>query len=205
MNDFEILPLFPSAVLKTQMKRSLTKAELKAVNKLKTKIKPNIGNITSQENYVLDKPEFKEIKEFIDSVVEDYMDNVVQPKYDTTAYVTQSWLNWTEPGGYHHNHFHPNSFISGVFYINASGDSDRISFARERHDHFDIEAGEYNLYNSKVWWIGVSTGTLILFPSHITHSVPNTESDTTRISLAFNTYLRGQLGVAGFGNGVVLK
>ena len=77
------------------------------------------------------------------------MDNIVQPKYDTTCYVTQSWLNWTEPGGFHHSHYHPNSFISGVFYINANGSSDRIDFSKERHDHFDIEAGEYNLYNSK--------------------------------------------------------
>jgi uncharacterized protein (TIGR02466 family) len=205
MNEIEILQLFPLAVLKTQMKRSLTKAELKSVDKFKTDLRTNIGNVHSRDTFVLDRPEFKGIREFIDSAIEDYMDNIVQPKYDTTCYVTQSWLNWTEPGGFHHSHYHPNSFISGVFYINASGDGDKIMFAKEKHDHFDIEPGEYNVYNSNTWWIGVGTGTLILFPSHITHSVPNTESDSTRISLAFNTYLKGQLGEPQFANELILK
>jgi len=205
MNDFEILPLFPSAVFKTKMKRTLSKNELKFVNKLKTKTQINLGNVTSDNIYVLDRPEFKDIREFIDLAIEDYMDNVVQPKYDTTCYVTQSWLNWTEPGGFHHSHYHPNSFISGVFYINANGSSDRIDFSKERHDHFDIEAGEYNLYNSKTWWVGVSTGVLVLFPSHIIHSVPTTEGSDVRISLAFNTYLKGQLGEPHFANELILK
>jgi uncharacterized protein (TIGR02466 family) len=205
MNDFEILPLFPLAVLKTKMKRSLTKAELKSVNKFKTNMRTNIGNQHSLDTFVLDKPEFKDIREFIDLAIEDYMDNIVQPKYDTSCYVTQSWLNWTEPGGFHHSHYHPNSFISGVFYINANGNSDRIDFAKEKHDHFDIEAGEYNLYNSKTWWVGVSTGVLVLFPSHIIHSVPATEGGDVRISLAFNTYLKGQLGEPQFANELILK
>jgi uncharacterized protein (TIGR02466 family) len=205
MDNFEILPLFPTAVFKTKIKRSLGKSELKFVDKLKNKVQRNVGNVTSDDVYVLDRPEFKGIKEFIDSVIEDYMDNIVQPKYDTTCYVTQSWLNWTEPGGFHHTHYHPNSFISGVFYINASGDDDKIAFAKEKHDHFDIESGEYNVYNSNTWWIGVGTGTLLLFPSHLTHSVPITESDSTRISLAFNTYLKGQLGEPHFANELILK
>lgn len=205
MDDFEILPLFPFAMLQTKMKRTLSKSEFKFVDKLKNNVRLNIGNVTSDDIYVLDRPEFKEIRKFIDSAIEDYMDNVVQPKYNTTCYVTQSWLNWTEPGGFHHFHYHPNSFISGVLYIKADGDSDRISFSKERHDHFDVVPGEFNLYNSKTWWVGVETGTLILFPSHITHSVPNTESGEMRISLAFNTYLRGELGEKNFANELILK
>ena len=80
-----------------------------------------------------------------------------------------------------------------------------ISFLNERHDHFDVQAGEYNLYNSRTWWVEVSTGMLILFPSHLTHQVPTTTSNDVRISLAFNTYLKGQLGVPGFANELILK
>lgn len=205
MNNFEISGLFPLPILKADIKRKLSKGELKFVDKLKTDLQLNIGNVNSKDTFVLDRSEFKDIRDFIDSSIEDYMNNIIQPKYDTTCYITQSWLNWTEPGGFHHDHFHPNSFISGVFYINASGDSDRISFVKEKHDHFDIEPAEYNLYNSNNWWVGVRTGTLILFPSHITHSVPTTTSDNIRISLAFNTYLKGQLGEPHFANELILK
>lgn len=205
MDNFEISGLFPLPILKADIKRKLSKGELKFVDKLKTDLQPNIGNVNSKDTFVLDRSEFKDIRDFIDSSIEDYMNNIIQPKYDTTCYITQSWLNWTEPGGFHHNHFHPNSFISGVFYINASGDSDKISFVKEKHDHFDVEPAEYNLYNSNTWWVGVRTGTLILFPSHITHSVPTTTSDNIRISLAFNTYLKGQLGEPYFANELILK
>jgi uncharacterized protein (TIGR02466 family) len=205
MNEIEILPLFPSALLKTNIKRNFTEDELSFVDTLKIGMEPNIGNATSDDIYVLDRPEFKNIREFIDSAIEDYMDNIVQPKYDTTCYVTQSWLTCTKPGEFHHQHYHPNSFISGVLYIKANSDVDKISFEMERHDHFHIEAGEYNLYNSKNWWVEVGTGMLILFPSHITHAVPKTSGDDERISIAFNTYLKGQLGLPNFVNELILK
>ena len=205
MDEFEILPVFPLAVLKAKLKRDLTKKELKFVDKVKGKTKLNIGNVTSEDTQILDRVELKDIREFVESTIEDYMDNIIQPKYDTTAYITQSWLNWTEPGGYHHQHYHPNSFISGVFYINANSKSDTISFVKERHDHFDIQPGEYNLYNSMIWWVAVGTGTLVLFPSHLTHSVPTLEGNDVRVSLAFNTYLKGQMGEPQFANELILK
>ena len=44
MNDFEILPLFPSAVFKTKMKRTLSKNELKFVNKFYLDFSLNLKN-----------------------------------------------------------------------------------------------------------------------------------------------------------------
>jgi hypothetical protein len=34
-------------------------------------------------------------------------------------FVTQSWLNWTKPGQWHHKHSHPNSLYSGVLYLDV--------------------------------------------------------------------------------------
>ena len=36
--------------------------------------------------------------------------------------ITQSWINFTKKGEYHHPHAHPNSLISGVFYVEADKD-----------------------------------------------------------------------------------
>ena len=40
----------------------------------------------------------------------------------------------------------------------------------------------------------VESGDLVLFPSSFQHEVPQTTSKETRISIAFNTFIRGYLG-----------
>ena len=40
----------------------------------------------------------------------------------------------------------------------------------------------------------VKTGDIVLFPSNLMHSVPKTEHDHTRVSLAFNSFWEGELG-----------
>lgn len=204
MSKIEILPLFPSTVLKTNINRPLTKKELTFVRGLKTKTQPNFGNITTDDRRILDSSEMTDLKLFFENVIEMYMNSIIQPKYETNAYITQSWLNYTKPGGYHHEHHHPNSFISGVFYVNGDGMNDKIVFTKERHEHFDIQSNVYNLHNAQTWWLPAETGTLILFPSHLTHSVPITKSKKMRVSLAFNTYLKGQLGDPNFANDLIL-
>ena len=37
-------------------------------------------------------------------------------------------------------------------------------------------------------------GELILFPSNLQHSVPANQSDEDRISLSFNTWIKGDIG-----------
>jgi ectoine hydroxylase-related dioxygenase (phytanoyl-CoA dioxygenase family) len=40
----------------------------------------------------------------------------------------------------------------------------------------------------------LNSGELILFPSNLTHSVPENKADLPRISLAFNTFAKNSLG-----------
>ena len=53
---------------------------------------------------------------------------------------------------------------------------------------------QWNVYNSNLWWFPVETGQLILFPSSLTHSVETKKGNNTRISLAFNTFVKGTIG-----------
>ena len=50
------------------------------------------------------------------------------PKEELDFYITQSWINITKPDEFHHEHFHTNSIISGVFYISTEED-DAITFS----------------------------------------------------------------------------
>ena len=58
--------------------------------------------------------------------------------------------------------------------------------------HFGNEV--YNNFNSDVAHFFVKTGDLIIFPSSTEHKVPIRNNESTRISLAFNTFLRGEFG-----------
>jgi uncharacterized protein (TIGR02466 family) len=103
-------------------------------------------------------------------------------------------LNYSKPGEWHHKHAHPNSFVSGVLYMKAVKDSDKIYFYGDEYKTIDLPTENYNIYNSKSWWLPVETGDLMLFPSSLTHSVEKVQADQTRVSLAFNTFPVGYVG-----------
>ena len=113
-------------------------------------------------------------------------------------YVTQSWTNRTQPGEYHHTHSHQNSILSGVFYFDGN-DTDVIEFWNSKHwlgDRWAFERIKNNHFNSDVWQYPAKVGTLLLFPSHLEHSVPELEAEKDRYSLSFNTFFKGELGLS---------
>lgn len=154
----------------------------------------NEGNTTSANRKILDDPLLSDLREFVDKSVDEYFKSVLVPKFDVKLKMTQSWMNYTEKGQYHHRHEHPNSFISGVFYINANPELDKIYFYNTQYQRIKIVADSYNPYNSESWWLPVETGKLLLFPSNLTHMVQPVETEETRVSIAFNTFPTGYIG-----------
>jgi uncharacterized protein (TIGR02466 family) len=190
-----ILSIFPTPVYKTTLEKNLSKKELLFVDKNKLNTHKNEGNITSNNNYILNEKEFKSLKKDITIKVQDYFDKIICPAGNITPYITQSWLNYTEENQFHHRHTHPNSLVSGVFYINSNDEFDKIKFFKDNlHSTIKFETKTWNLWNSETWWFPVKTGDLILFPSSLTHMVETKEGDNTRVSLAFNVFVKGKLG-----------
>lgn len=185
--------LFPVALGDYQLDRRVTKKEIAFIKKQKTY--KNHGNTTSENHKILDSKTLKAIKDFIVEKTNQYFEEVYRPSGDVRLEITQSWCNYTEPGQYHHKHAHPNSFISGVFYLEADIEKDKIFFYKDQYETLVVPTSDWNLWNSKSWWFEAGTGKLFLFPSSLTHMVPITESDQTRISLSFNTFPVGSLGV----------
>lgn len=184
--------LFPTPVAKFTLDRAFTTEELDFVDQQPTH--NNMGNTTSDDRYVLTHKTMTSVYDFVKSCVGTYLQNIYAPKNDVSLRVTQSWLNYSKPGEWHHKHAHPNSFVSGVLYMKAVKDSDKIYFYNEAYRPIDLLTESYNLYNSKSWWLPVETGDLMLFPSSLTHSVEKVQADKTRVSLAFNTFPVGYVG-----------
>jgi uncharacterized protein (TIGR02466 family) len=187
--------IFPTPIYISKLNRELTPLELKFVEKSKKDSHNNEGNITSNNNYILNEKPFTNIKKELDLKVQDYFNKIICPANNITPYITQSWLNYTETNQYHHKHQHPNSLVSGVFYINCDDKFDKIKFFNDRYQTIKPEVKDWNIWNSETWWFSVKTGDVILFPSSLTHMVENKEGTNTRISLAFNVFIKGTVGI----------
>jgi uncharacterized protein (TIGR02466 family) len=186
--------IFPTPIYISKIDRELTTKEISFIDKTKLDIYNNEGNTTSNDNYILNNKTFKTLKEELDLKVQDYFDKVISPANNITPYITQSWLNYTETNQYHHKHAHPNSLVSGVFYINCHEEHDKIKFFNDNYKTIKLEVKDWNIWNSESWWFSVKTGDVILFPSSLTHMVENKQGDNTRISLAFNVFIKGKVG-----------
>lgn len=188
-----VFDIFPTPVFYTNILRTWTEEELNYFDKVSRNTTSNLGgNELSIDRNVLDNPACDDLKAFINSQLKVYMQEIVRPKYHVNFVITQSWLNWTTENKAHHKHNHPNSIVSGVLYINAENDS--INFYNETFNQLRIPAESNNQWNAVTWPISVTTGDLIIFPSHLTHGVDYKKGKNTRCSLAFNTFVKGTLG-----------
>jgi uncharacterized protein (TIGR02466 family) len=194
MNKTNLELLFPIPVMFNNIDRDYTKEELAYIESHSTATNRNSGNVTSINNYILNEPKMVDLNKFVTKQLNEYVKLVYKPKYPAKAFVTQSWLNWTKKGEFHHKHNHPNSFISGVLYITTESTKDKIKFYRPGYRQLQLSTNTYDIYNSDSWWFNVETGGIVLFPSSLTHEVENVVADNTRVSLAFNSFIKGVLG-----------
>ena len=191
-----ITPLFGCAVYQTNVEAELNMAELTAMMEgsdinQKDKLVENTGNKHTAEQYFLNKYENSVLAKVIKKHLNIYFHNVLMASDDIEIYITQSWLNRNDPGEFHHGHTHPNSFVSGTFYYQVDDKTGQFVCSDNRYTPLEYEKKDYNIFNSNAWKFVPRQYELYLFPSHVVHKVEPNESNITRISLAFNTYLRG--------------
>jgi len=91
----------------------------------------------------------------------------------------------------HETHTHPNSIISGVFYLTCSDDVAPIIFTDPRlyykYIHYEQIFGRTDgYYLNPEFVVKPKPGMLLLFPSWLDHEVPKQTCDDERITLVFN-------------------
>ena len=108
--------------------------------------------------------------------------------------IAQSWANKTLNSQSHHEHAHPNSFISGVFYLSSSEDEDggQISFYNEATPIW--YKSPFLLTKIDQFTIKPQIGKLLVFPSTLHHKVLTSKSNKPRYSIAFNSFPNGIIG-----------
>ena len=194
----EILQIFPTTVHISKYENDITE-ELKFVKNIEYKFNDGTGtgsrrfrsfkgsnkNYISKNAYILKEKELKNISTFIQKQLDIYTKEIMFS--DDKLIPTISWCNKNPQGSRHHEHRHPNSIISGVFYF-AIDKSAPIQLSKSNMPEFEFNVKKWNSLNSSVFILNMNVGELVLFPSSIKHSVAVNENSEERISLSFNTF-----------------
>ena len=187
----ELLQIFPTPVLITKYEGDLSK-ELKYVDHLPYKEQKANYNLKSQDTYLMEIEELKSIKDFFYESLNKYTKNISNS--DQRLVITQCWANKNPPGSKHHEHVHPNSILSGVFYLKQDKTIPPIQFNQSIQHVMKLDPKKYNNLNSETFLLPCVDGELLLFPSNLKHSVPTNMGKESRISLSFNTFSVDTLG-----------
>lgn len=109
-----------------------------------------------------------------------------------------AWININSTGDYNSEHIHPQSLFSGVFYIQVPEDSDsKFVFRRDSLTTSFSYPCLFTKETSKDFFTALcdsyeiipTNNKMLLFPSHMTHTVYPNKSAEDRISLSFNTMM----------------
>jgi len=190
----ELIQLFPKPVLIASYHKDFTE-ELNYIKSLEHKLNEKSQTEYAKQStntFLLDEPELASIREFIEAYLKFYVHNVLECTDELV--ITQAWSNICEKGKKHHEHVHPNSIVSGVFYFQINENLPPIEFRNPNTHSFNLNIQKQNNFNSATFLLPLNSGELILFPSNLTHSVPENKADLPRISLAFNTFAKNSLG-----------
>lgn len=151
------------------------------------------GSYTSFFNNedIIGLPQLDILRTFIKETVQDMHQSV---GLTGNLGFTNSWFSINRKHSYHETHHHCPDIWSGVYYLQADSNDATISFinknlvdsgwpfAAMKTANTDFVTNQVNC--------PVSTGLLLIFPSYLQHKVNQQETDSERITIAFNVGVR---------------
>ena len=139
------------------------------------------------------RPEFKELVELIDSEAREFFEMELGMSHDSLE-MSCMWSNVQLDGCRHHAHIHPNSFYSGVIYLEIPPgefvDPGVLFFVDPRPARLMQQAdhNKFTVFTDRSYGFKPQTGLMLLFPSWLEHGtdVCRIGAGRHRISLSFN-------------------
>jgi uncharacterized protein (TIGR02466 family) len=156
--------------------------------------------LSSVDKNVLDRPDFKTVHALVLREINAYARDILGVNERIEFYVTNSWINIHGRGQAAGPHVHHNSLLSGVLYLKVTETSGDLVFHRNDLSlvpfppALDLDMDTFNIYNCRSWSYRPKTNDICLFPSVVMHSADANQSDQERWCLAFNVFVRGDIG-----------
>lgn len=138
----------------------------------------------------------------MESWINDCLKELQQDKFVGSCYdlkVTTIWANKANKLQFHHKHFHPNSIVSGILYLNVNEGYGKTNFYLKDpwwkiHNDGYLKLLDTNTNDAAVEIVAQAEpeeGKMIMFPSMIWHSVQPHKNMSERLTVSFNSYFRG--------------
>jgi uncharacterized protein (TIGR02466 family) len=200
MEQFSVTPLYAVPLYQTNLNELDPAIKQFLITQVYERMPSGNGDYTVNKN-ILDTTECQTLRDQIQCHIEHFLFDQLQVSKNIKLEIQNSWVNRHAQGDYAHAHYHRNSVVSGCYYLDTVPDSGEIVFQKDKcfNNLFDttVDMGfdnAMNIFNSTYWPVRPTTGDLLLFPSHLAHSVTPNNTNQLRYSLAFNVFPRGNLG-----------
>jgi uncharacterized protein (TIGR02466 family) len=187
----DVIPMFPTLVWKIELEAQLREtidakafAALSRVRRDLPPIAPGKGWQSAQTLHMLE--DFQDLVSCVHRTVTGIL-QFLRIGYDQFE-ITACWATILTPGADHKVHYHPNNFLSGVYYLRTHQGADTINFHDPRAQTGILRppVGELTAENTDQVVVRVKNGTLLVFPSFLQHSVDANRSEEERVSISFN-------------------
>ena len=186
------LHLFPTTVWRSQVpQENLEALNKKLLDKILS-LKTHADTLHSPHKWYSNRQlhmyeEFAEFNNYILDAAKTALEQIHVTGYKKLQ-ITGCWANISEPGATHHKHTHPNNYFSGVYYVQSSSGANTITFHDPRPQVGLIRPTikQHTTETAEAAFLTIEPGYIILFPNWLAHSVAKNESDSNRVSIAFN-------------------
>jgi uncharacterized protein (TIGR02466 family) len=193
--DIELLFPSPIQISMVENAAAMNPGLLKAVEAIRA-VTPNgrpeswmstVYTTLNSADQLHQAPEFAGLAEIILGEVRAFADALGINHQDYPLRFQDCWFNIYGPKDGQESHIHPNSVISGSYYLKAPEGCSGIMFHAPMSDTMFVPPyREINALNTQGAEMPVQEGALVLFRSWLKHSVRPSPATDERISISFN-------------------
>tara|TARA_B100001094_G_scaffold113587_1_gene109558 strand:- start:2135 stop:2812 length:678 start_codon:yes stop_codon:yes gene_type:complete len=149
------------------------------------------------ERNIIEEYKCKYFLEFLEQSIFNYVAPIL--KHDGFDYcLNGAWMTKTINGKYAQEHSHGTADISGVYYVDTTGEDGNLFFDNI-HSHACSNALVANLKAKEI--MPLENGLIMLWPGYLKHGTFVNQSDHPRISMSFNIVLSR----AGFSKDIISR
>lgn len=171
----------------------------------------NSGNFHTEN--LVDRKEFRKLKKWFNKCLRECLGDLNTNQHVSDVKVCLMWGNKSNYNQWHHTHTHPQSILSGILYLTDNDSRTWFSirniwtnFSNNTEEKWprnfpSVFAGEDKISKSTLYANNdvihkeqTKSGHLLIFPSHLIHSVDENLSEHSRYSVSFNSFFSGQVG-----------
>jgi len=195
--DFIMIPMFP-VPLYTAFDLEILDEDKNYIFSTDYHLANSQNGFISKNRQLLNDQRLSNLRELVDEHVDKFVKEVFNPKEDVEFYMTSSWAMKHRHRDHANSHYHVNSIVSGIVYLNVDNESGDLIFVNRNstthNPQLNIPSDNPTIYTNTREYVRPKNNQIVIFPSHISHAVMYNESSIERYCVAFNYFVRGRLG-----------